>query len=141
MRLTSTCPGDVNKMISNSKRTSFIYAKAAMSQRLRRYAPLLRTLHRASPTRKKELLKNNSDREFMNCLCECAKNVIYGRVPLNARQRVELAKRKRILRLLALKKTPLKTKKTIVQKGGFIGALLGPIVSVLGSLFAPATVS
>jgi hypothetical protein len=29
----------------------------------------------------------------------------------------------------------MKTKKKIVQSGGFLGALLGPIVKVLGGLF------
>jgi len=40
-----------------------------------------------------------------------------------------------LLRKLVLKKTSLKNKRKIVQTGGFLGALLGPIVSVLGSLF------
>jgi hypothetical protein len=34
-----------------------------------------------------------------------------------------------------LKKTPLKTKKKIAQTGGFLGALLAPIVKILGGLF------
>jgi hypothetical protein len=40
-----------------------------------------------------------------------------------------------MLRRLALKKTPLKEKKILIQSGGFLGALLGPIISILGNLF------
>ena len=48
-----------------------------------------------------------------------------------------LARRKSILKKLALKKTSLKDERKILQKGGFLGALIGPIVSVLSSLFTP----
>ena len=80
-------------------------------------------------------MKNNGEIDFMNCLCECAKNIIKGRVPLSVVQKRTLAKRKQSLRKLALKKTSLKTKRKIVMKGGFLGALLGPIVTALGSIF------
>jgi hypothetical protein len=110
-----------------------------MTPRMRKYAALLRRLHRASPNGKKELLKKHSEKEFTNCLCECAKNIIYGRVPLNKKQKRSLAGQKRMLRKLALKKTSLKVKRKILQKGGFLGALLGPIVSVLSSIFTPAS--
>jgi hypothetical protein len=35
-----------------------------------------------------------------------------------------------------MKKTSLKKKRKILQKGGFLGALIPPILSVLGGLFA-----
>jgi hypothetical protein len=40
-----------------------------------------------------------------------------------------------MLRELALKKTSKKKRKKIIQSGGFLGAILGPIVSILGRLF------
>jgi len=39
------------------------------------------------------------------------------------------------LREIALKKTSLRKKQKLIQSGGFLGALLGPIISVLGGLF------
>jgi len=38
------------------------------------------------------------------------------------------------VRVLASKKTFLKKKRQILQKGGFLGALLPPVFGVLGSL-------
>jgi hypothetical protein len=40
---------------------------------------------------------------------------------------------------LILKKTSQRKRRQLVQSGGFLGALLGPIVSVLGSLFGNGT--
>jgi len=77
----------------------------------------------------------NADNDFVKCLCECAKNIIKGNVKLTTLQRSKICRRKQSFRKLVLKKTPLKEKREIVQSGGFLGALLGPIVSILGGLF------
>jgi len=66
---------------------------------------------------------------------ECIRNLLNGNVPLNKSQKKKLAAKKNILRQLAVKKTSLQKKKKLIQSGGFLGALLGPIVSAIGSLF------
>ena len=109
-----------------------------MSQRLKKYAPLLQLLNSASPAVRKRMMKNACSSEFVKCVCECASNIIKGNVPLTASQKGQLSRRKRLLKKLVLKKTSLKNKRKIVQSGGFLGALLGPIISVLGSLFGGA---
>jgi hypothetical protein len=106
-----------------------------MSARLRRNAPLLRALHKATPSVRKQILRSNCRGDFIDCVCECARNILKGNVPLNSAQKQALRRRKKILHQLALKKTSQKKKKKLIQSGGFLGALLGPIVSVLGSLF------
>jgi len=107
-----------------------------MSARIKKYANLLQQLHRAPAAKKKALLKKyGGQREFVKCLCECSKNILCGNIALTPSQKRALLKRKSDLKKLSLKKTSLKTKKRIVQKGGFLGALLGPIVSILGGLF------
>ena len=107
-----------------------------MSSRLKKYASYLKRLHRASLKEKKVLLKKASkDTEFVKCLCECAKNIIKGNVKLTSPQREKIRHRKQSFRKLCLKKTPLKEKRRIVQTGGFLGALLGPIISILGGIF------
>jgi len=106
-----------------------------MSQRLKKYAPLLRMLNKASPAVRKRLIKNACSSDFVKCVCECASNIIKGNVPLTTAQKGQLLRRKRLLKKLVLKKTSLKNKRKIVQSGGFLGALLGPIISVLSSLF------
>jgi len=59
-----------------------------------------------------------------------------GNVPLSDRQKSELRRKKKDLRALSLKKTSLQQKRRILQKGGFLTALLPPILAFLGSLFA-----
>jgi hypothetical protein len=106
-----------------------------MSKRLHRHANLLRTLHKASPAIRKRLLKQHCDGDFVSCITECVKNLLKGNVPLNSAQKKKLSAKKKILRQIALKKTSLGKKQKLIQSGGFLGALLGPIVSVLGGLF------
>ena len=106
-----------------------------MSKRLHRHVNLIRTLHKASPATRKSLLKKHCDGEFVCCITECVRNLLKGNVPLNPAQKKKLAAKKNILRQLALKNTSLRKKRKLIQSGGFLGALLGPIISVLGGLF------
>jgi hypothetical protein len=106
-----------------------------MSQRVKNYLPTLRRIHRLNEKTRREYVKK-CDKGFLDCLSECALNIIKGNVPLNERQMKTLRREKNNLRQLSMKKTSLKKKRRIVQKGGFLGALIPPILSVLGGLFA-----
>ena len=104
-----------------------------MSERTRRYLPLLKQINRLGDTAKRQLIKK-CDREFLDCVSECAKNVIKGNVPLKPAQLRRLRRERSNVRALALKKTSLKKKRRILQKGGFLDALISPVLSVLASL-------
>src|SRR6267154_774303 len=106
-----------------------------MSQRLHRHVNLLKALYRASPATRKSLLKKHCNTDFVCCITECVKNLLKGNVPLNSVQKKKLSAKRKVLRQLALKKTSLRKKQKLIQSGGFLGALLGPIISVLGGLF------
>jgi hypothetical protein len=106
-----------------------------MSKTLKKYTSYLRALQKSSPKVRQKLAKKNCSPEFIECICECAKNVLLGNVDLSAQHKRQLKRHRLSLRKLVLKKTSLKAKKKIVQSGGFLGALLGPIVKVLGGLF------
>jgi len=80
-------------------------------------------------------LKKHCSSEFVACICECVKNLLLGNVPLSATQKKRLSSKKKALREIVLKKTSLRKKKSLIQRGGFLGALLGPIISILGGLF------
>ena len=112
--------------------TSFV---AEMSARIIENYERMRLLKRAKPEMRKEILKN-CKKSFLCCLCECALNVLKGSVPLKKYQKSRLARFKEKLRSLASKKTSVKIKKRIVQTGGFIGALLTPVLSFLGTLLS-----
>jgi len=103
---------------------------------MKKYASLLKKLHKiGSKNKKTVLVKNIKDPEFVKCLCECAKNIIKGNFKLASTQRRKICCRKKLFCKLALKKKWLTERRKIVQKGGFIGALLGPIISFLGRIF------
>lgn len=105
------------------------------SKRLSRYAALLRKLRRVSSKERGRILKKCCrDRDFVLCICEICHNILRGNVALTRSQKNDIRKRKKALRALVLKKTSLDKKRKIVQKGGFLGAILAPIASLLTGL-------
>ena len=105
-----------------------------MSARLKKNLPLLKWLSEAKPKASKAVLKA-VDKDVMNTISECCVNVLRGNVPLSQQQKRKLFKHRQALRLLAgRKKVSDKRKRALVQGGGFLGALLGPIIGVLGHL-------
>jgi hypothetical protein len=104
-----------------------------MAKRMRRNADFIRVLARATPRQQKGIIEGGN-KELMHCICECASNCLKGNVPLKPSQKRKLAKYKHVLRDLADRKVSNIRKKTLVQKGGFLGALLKPIIQTLGSI-------
>ena len=109
-----------------------------MSTRLERQAPLLKLLQKATPKVRKSMLKNYCQNpDFVNCLCDCAKNVLKGNVRVSPAQLKVLRRGKLVLRQLALKKTSAKKKKKIIQSGGFLpllGAIIPGVISLITGL-------
>ena len=107
-----------------------------MSRRLKKQEQVLRRLWRArKPQTVKDIIKTGG-KELTNILCECALNVLRGNVPLKKQQKLRLTPHKKGLRELSDKKTSVKKKTNILQRGGFLSALLGPIIGIVGSLLA-----
>ena len=104
-----------------------------MSQCMKRNASLLRLLQKLKPNALKAVMKV-APPDLIKALSECGLNVLKGNVKLNPAQKKKLCRYKNKLRALAIKKTSMKKRKEILQSGGFIGALLTPVLSVLGSL-------
>jgi hypothetical protein len=66
-------------------------------------------------------------------LCLCALNILKGRVSLSASQKRNLKKYKKTLIAISSKHCSKKRKRIhLSQKGGFLGALLGPLLSAFG---------
>ena len=101
-----------------------------MSEKVKREQEMLRFLVRAKPPAVKAIVKNASP-HLIQTLCECCHNVLKGNVPLTPAQKRRLRRHKTSIRELTKKKLSLKKRKQILQQGGFIGALLGPVISVL----------
>ena len=97
-----------------------------MSTCLKKNAQLLRVLAQAKPHMCKAII-GAADRDLVTCLCECAQNILNGNVPLNKSHLKQLQRYRTDVRKLAKKRTAKHTKKKILQKGGFLSALLAPI--------------
>jgi hypothetical protein len=108
-----------------------------MSSRLKKHLVKLRLLKNATAKVRKNILKNCS-KNLLCCICECTKNVLKGNIPLTGTQKRKLGRFKRKLRKLVSKKTGIAIKKKLVQTGGFLGILLPPILSFLGSFLKPS---
>jgi|ERR1700733_1125585 len=106
-----------------------------MSSRLLKNLQHLKLIKEAPPIARKHILKE-CKKNILCCICECALNILKGNVPLKKSQKSKLARFKQKLRKLASKKTRSKVKKRIIQSGGFIGALLTPVLSFLGTLLS-----
>lgn len=73
--------------------------------------------------------------DLINCFSEISTNVLNGNVKLSQAQKNKLSKYKNYIRKLATKSTSQATKKRILQQGGFIGALLSPLLKgVIGPM-------
>ena len=95
---------------------------------------VLKPINKLSAKKRNQFI-SNCDKKTVCCLCEVAKNVLEGNVRLKPAQLAKLRKHKNNIRNLALKSTTLRTKRRILQKGGFLGALIGPAIGLLTSLF------
>jgi len=104
--------------------------RTEMSRRVKKFLPVLRRIRKMGDKARREYIKK-CNREFIDCVSECAKNVIKVNVPMTGPQKASLRRRKKDVRALANKKTSLTKKRRILQKGGFLIALL----SILSSVF------
>ena len=89
---------------------------------------MLRILSQAKPHMCKAIL-GAADHELLACLCECAQNILNGNVPLCKSHLKHLQRYRSHVRKLVKKRVAKRTKKKILQKGGFLSALLAPIAA------------
>ncbi len=107
-----------------------------MAKRLKSHLDELKVLKKAKPALRKGILKC-ADKQLICCICECSHNILKGNVKLTAKNRKQLLKYRKHLRDLASKKVSLKKKKNLlIQSGGFLPALIAPILSVATSLLS-----
>ncbi len=101
-----------------------------MLKNVKLYLPLLARLAKSSGKTRSDALKQ-CDKTVISVLSEIALNCIKGNIPLSTVQYKRLRRYARLLEDLSKKRTSLKTKKRLIQRGGFLGALLGPILGAI----------
>ena len=103
------------------------------THRLQKHAAVLKWLSQAKPKAAKTMIKV-ADNDLVDALGECSLNILAGNVPLTTTEKKKLSRYKTPLRTVAKKTVARKKKKALLQKGGFLGAILGPILGVLGHI-------
>ena len=101
-----------------------------MSRKVQKEIPVLKALCKCTSGKRKQLLQTGG-KKLQICLDECAVNVLKGNVPLSKKHFSKLEKYKKPLRDVSLRKTSQMKRRQIVQRGGFLPALLAPIITSL----------
>lgn len=111
-----------------------------MSARLKRNLDFLRILSKAKPQQRKLILQS-ATKDLIYCICEIIDNILHGTVKLSKQRQKKLQQYRNLLRYIADKKVSVsKKKKALIQKGGgFLPALIIPILALAGSLLAHGT--
>ena len=102
-----------------------------MAHRVKDHLPELRALTKSKPRQRKAYLQH-ANKALITCLSECCANTLKGNVPLTSSQKKTLLRYKKHIRQAADKSSSHKARRDIfVQKGGFLSAILGPILRLL----------
>ncbi len=83
----------------------------------------------------KKIIKH-SGKDFIFAISEICDNVIKGNVPLSKYQFSRLKRYYKHLKLIANKKKSIALKKKHIQVGGFLPALITPLLGFLGSIIS-----
>jgi hypothetical protein len=102
-------------------------------QRLKEIHKELAKLKRLGVQGRKKFFKTCS-KDCVNKICECVKNLLNANLEIKPAHLKKLSRHKQTLRALALKKTSFIKRKRLLQKGGFLGALLPAIIPAVASL-------
>lgn len=79
--------------------------------------PYLGVIAKGTPRQRRHVLEH-ANKHLLHCLCECALNIIEGRVELNAAEKRALARHWRKLAILAYPDIPLKYKRKVLRQRG-----------------------
>ena len=104
-----------------------------MSKRLKKNAKTLQFLTEADNKVAKAVIKA-SKADIICCFSEICYNLLKGTIDLSPKLKTRLSQHKQTIRKLAKKSVKQSKKKHLVQKGGFLGAILPLVKTLLPSL-------
>lgn len=98
--------------------------------------PKLTELSKATPKNRRKILEK-ANLELIKSIVECIENVLKGNIELKKKCKEKLVRYKSILRKIFSSGNKLRTKKKIIVQngGGFLPALLVPVISILAEQF------
>lgn len=103
------------------------------SQRIKRNRAVLEMLNKLSHNVTRNIIPHLT-RDTILALVECAKNIISQNVKISDSQLAYMRRNEKEVKEFVKAKTGTTRRKKILQKGGFLGAILGPIANILGGL-------
>lgn len=108
-------------------------------KRLEAHKHMLHVLKNCKPCIRKNILQNGSG-DLIKTLCEVCLNVLNGNAKISKNSKNNIRKYKKVLRQLAKPNDRLSSKrKILIQKGGFLPALLTAVLSgIVGKLIQQA---
>src|SRR5664279_2187113 len=89
-----------------------------MSARIVNMLPKLKRVKRLTRAKQRKFIQT-CDRDFMNCVCNCARQIIKGCAKIKSDHFKKLSRHKKSLRKLILKKTSLKSKRKYFNRAVF----------------------
>ena len=87
----------------------------------------------SSPRKVQHALIKNATKSQIYSICEIVLNILKGNLKLPQEEIEKLQKKKKVLRSL-MKRSSLKTKKHLIQRGGFLQFLIPSIITGLASI-------
>jgi hypothetical protein len=106
----------------------------AKSQRLKKHVHTLKVLHDCTGKTRKAILQN-ADKELIDCICLCLDNILKGNVKVPPSTYKKLKRQQGLISELHKKSVGTRKKnQLLIQSGGFLPALLAPILGIVGSL-------
>ena len=108
------------------------------SKSVLRHLPTIALLSQCQPCVVKKFISQASDKALIHAICECSKNILSGNIKLSPEEYEALKRYRRQLRELSIKATPYKRKRELIQKGGFLTALIAPLIGLLGTVISSA---
>lgn len=105
-------------------------------EKWRRQHLYLKAIAEGTPKQRQHVL-HHANRQLLDCLCECALNILEGPVRLNSTEEKALARHHRKLKTLAYSNVPLKYKRAVLRQRGagkFFKDIIVPVLKQLPSL-------
>jgi hypothetical protein len=96
----------------------------------------MKLLAKSGKAKEKKLLIN-ANASFISTMVDSVARILKGEVRLTKRQLSLLEPFEQLLERFIGKKTRIRERRVILQQGGFLGALIRPILSLLGGLLNP----
>jgi len=111
------------------------------NKQLQKNIAYLKLLKKSTKPSERRFIIESADNTLIRCICECILNILNGNVKLNKTNLANLKQYAQLLCQLVDKKTTIKAKKNLlIQKGGFLPALLAPVIGVATSLIGDLVV-